>query len=167
MQLQTKKIAMTGLFTSLALILSYVESLLPIVPGIPGVKLGLPNMLILLALYVYGWREALSVNVMRILLAGFLFGNMFSILYSLAGAIVSFLVMLAAKGLKFFPMKSVSILGGVFHNIGQLLVACILVEGLSVLAYLPVLLVSGLLTGLLNGVLAQQIQKRKHVLPFF
>lgn len=164
MQLQTKKIAVTGLLTALALILSYVESLVPMLPGIPGVKLGLPNMLILLALYTYGWREALSINVMRILLTGFLFGNMFTIVYSLAGAGVSFLAMLTAGKLAVFSMKSVSILGGVFHNIGQLFVACILVEGFSMLAYLPVLLVAGLLTGLLNGILAEQLYKRKYIL---
>lgn len=167
MRLTTKKIAEVGLLTTLALILSYVESLFPIVFGIPGIKLGLPNMLVLLSLYCFGAKEALCLNLLRILLSGFMFGNLFSILYSLAGAGVSFCIMMLAKQLRLFPMKSVSILGGVSHNVGQLLMACILVEGFSTLAYLPVLLVSGLFTGLFNGILAEQIYTRKkHITQF-
>lgn len=100
------------------------------------------------------------VNVARIGLSGFLFGNMFSILYSLAGAGFSFAVMLLAQKSALFPMKAVSILGGVFHNIGQILVAAFLVSGMSVMAYLPVLLVAGVVTGLCNGILAEMIYKR-------
>lgn len=160
MQSRTKKTAVLGLFAALSLIFSYIESILPVPLIVPGAKLGLPNTLILLVLYAYGWREALSVNFVRILLSGFMFGNMFSIVYSLAGAVFSFVVMILAKKAKIFPMKSVSILGGVFHNVGQMIVAVFLVSGLSVMAYLPVLLVAGVLTGLCNGVLAEIIYKR-------
>jgi len=160
MQSRTKKIAVLGLFIALSLIFSYVESIIPVPLLVPGAKLGLPNTLILLVLYVYGTREALIVNCARILLAGFMFGNMFSIVYSLAGAIFSFGIMLIAKKLKIFPMKAVSILGGVFHNIGQIIVAAFLVSGISVMAYLPVLLVAGVITGLCNGILAEIIYKR-------
>ena len=160
MQSQTKKTAVLGLFIALSLIFSYVESILPVPLIVPGAKLGLPNALILLVLYVYGMRGALVVNCARILLSGFMFGNMFSIVYSLAGAAFSFAVMLLAKKMKIFPMKTVSILGGVFHNIGQIIVAAFLVSGISVMAYLPVLLVAGVVTGLCNGILAELIYKR-------
>ena len=160
MQSQTKKTAVLGLFIALSLIFSYIESVIPIPLVVPGAKLGLPNTLILLVLYSYGAREAMLVNGARILLSGFMFGNMFSIIYSFAGALVSFGVMFFAKRMKLFPIKAVSVLGGVFHNVGQILVAAFLVSGISVMTYLPVLLVSGVLTGLCNGILAEMIYKR-------
>lgn len=148
------------MFIALSLIFSYVESLIPVPLVVPGAKLGLPNALILLVLYAYGAREAAVVNVARICLAGFLFGNLFSIVYSLAGAVFSFAAMLLAKRVKVFSMKAVSILGGVFHNVGQILVAAFLVSGMSVMAYLPMLLVAGVVTGFCNGILAELIYKR-------
>ncbi len=160
MQSQTKKIAVTGLFVALSLIFSYIESLIPIPLIVPGAKLGLPNALIILLLYSYGAKEAMIVNMARILLSGFMFGNMYSIVYSLAGAGCSFGVMLLGKKLKCFSMKAVSILGGVFHNIGQLMIAALLVTNLSVVAYLPMLLVAGVVTGICNGILAEIIYKR-------
>ena len=160
MQSRTKKIAVLGLFIALSLIFSYIESVIPVPLVVPGAKLGLPNTLILLVLYTYGIREALSVNGARILLSGFLFGNLFSILYSFAGAAVSFVAMLLARRAKIFSMKAVSILGGVFHNVGQIVVAAFLVSGVSVMAYLPLLLVAGVVTGLCNGILAEMIYKR-------
>lgn len=160
MQSRTRKMAVLGLFIALSLIFSYVESVIPVPLIVPGAKLGLPNTLILLVLYSYGAREALLVNGARIVLSGFMFGNMFSIVYSLAGAIFSFGVMLLAKRAKIFSMKAVSILGGVFHNVGQILVAAFLVSGISVMTYLPVLLVAGVVTGLCNGILAEMIYKR-------
>jgi heptaprenyl diphosphate synthase len=160
MQLQTNKIAKLGLLLALALVLSYVEQLVPVPLGIPGAKLGLPNLVILLLLYTYGWKEALLVSVMRIFLSGFLFGGMSGILYSMAGAALSFLVMLLAKKCRIFSMTAVSILGGVFHNIGQLMVDCLVLNGFSIIYYLPLLLVCGLLAGGLNGILATQLYKR-------
>lgn len=160
MQSRTKKTAVLGLFIALSLIFSYVESVIPVPLVVPGAKLGLPNTLILLLLYTYGVREAAIVNVTRICLSGFLFGNLFSILYSLAGAAVSFAVMLLVMRMQIFPMKAVSVLGGVFHNIGQIFVAVFLVSGMSVMAYLPILLVAGVVTGLCNGILAEMIYKR-------
>lgn len=160
MRERTKKTAVLGLFIALALIFSYVESLIPIPLMIPGAKLGLPNTLILLLLYSYGPREAVAVNAARICLAGFMFGNLFSILYSLSGAALGFCVMFFAMRAKIFPMKAVSILGGVFHNVGQLLAAAVVMSGIAVMAYLPVLLVAGVVTGLCNGILAEMIYKR-------
>ena len=160
MQSRTRKTAVLGLFIALSLIFSYIESVIPVPLIVPGAKLGLPNTLILLVLYSYGAREAMLVNGARIVLSGFMFGNMFSIIYSLAGAIISFIVMFLVKRVRLFPMKAVSILGGVFHNVGQIFVAVFLVSGISVMTYLPVLLVAGVVTGLCNGILAEMIYKR-------
>lgn len=160
MQSRTKKIAVLGLFISLSLIFSYIESIIPVPLVVPGAKLGLPNALIVLVLYAYGIREAMVVNVARIFISGFMFGNLFSIVYSLSGAVFSFVIMILAKRIKFFSVKDVSILGGVFHNVGQIVVAAFLVSGISVMAYLPFLLVAGVVTGLCNGILAEIIYKR-------
>lgn len=151
------KVAYLGIFLALALICSYVESLIPFYFGIPGVKLGLTNIVVVLLLYCVGTREAFAVSVLRIVLAGFLFGNIFSILYSLAGGLVSFLIMYLLKKTKKFGVLPVSISGGIFHNAGQLVVAALVVENIHVLSYLPVLLAAGTITGLLIGIAAQEI----------
>lgn len=149
-----------GVFTALALILSYVEMLIPINFGIPGAKLGLANLIIVIVLYKTDWKEALLLSVTRIVLAGFIFGNMFSILYSLAGGILSLAVQAVLKKQGSFSVAGVSIAGGVSHNIGQLIVAMIVVDTYQVGYYLPVLLISGLLTGLLIGVISGEVLKR-------
>ncbi len=146
-----------GVFLALALICSYVESLIPISFGIPGVKLGLTNIVVVLMLYCIGAKEALAVSVCRIVLAGFLFGNLFSILYSLAGGILSFLIMWAVKRTGKLGILPVSVCGGIFHNIGQLAVAAFVVENYNVFYYLPVLLLAGAATGLAIGVVAQEL----------
>ena len=130
------KVAYLGVFLALALICSYVESLIPFYFGIPGVKLGLTNIVVVLMLYCVGTKEAFAISMLRIVLAGFLFGNLFSILYSLAGGMFSFLVM---------------------YNIGQIAVAAFVVENINIFYYLPVLFVAGIVTGLLIGVAAQEI----------
>lgn len=157
--MRTAKLTILGLNVALAMILSYIESLLPFFAGIPGAKLGLPNMLIVLLLYLYGRKDALCVNVLRILLSGFLFGNLFSIVYSLVGASVSFCMMCLARSKK-LPIMSASVLGGVFHNMGQFLVAIVLL-GAAMWYYLPYLLIMGMVTGLLNGFLAQMMYNRR------
>lgn len=146
-----------GVFLALALICSYVESLIPISFGIPGVKLGLTNIVVVLMLYCIGAKEALVVSVCRIVLAGFLFGNLFSILYSLAGGLLSFLIMWAVKRTGKLGILPVSVCGGIFHNIGQLAVAALVVENYNVFYYLPVLLLAGAATGLAIGVVAQEL----------
>lgn len=160
----TKKIAVTALFAAFAVILGYVETFLPVV-GIPGIKLGLANLSIVLALYILGNREAVLINLVRILLVGFMFGNMFAIVYSLAGAGFSYIIMIGAKKIK-LSMITVAILGGVFHNLGQIIVAGLVVETYSVVAYVPVLIISGIITGMLIGILAVFIYNRvyKHIL---
>lgn len=146
-----------GVFLALALICSYVESLIPISFGIPGVKLGLTNIVVVLMLYCIGAKEALAVSVCRIVLAGFLFGNLFSILYSLAGGLLSFLIMWVVKRTGKLGILPVSVCGGIFHNIGQLAVAALVVENYNVFYYLPVLLLAGAATGLAIGVVAQEL----------
>lgn len=149
-----------GVFTALALILSYVEMLIPVNLGIPGAKLGLANLVIVIVLYKTDWKEALLLSAVRILLSGFIFGSMFSILYSLAGGILSLAVMALLKKRGSFSILGVSIAGGVSHNIGQLVIAVIVVETYQISYYLPVLLIAGTLTGLLIGILSQGVLRR-------
>lgn len=149
-----------GVFLALALILSYVESLIPFYFGIPGVKLGLANLIVVIMLYAVGAKEAFAVSMLRILLSGFLFGNLFSILYSFAGGMLSFLVMWLVKRTGKFHVMSVSICGGITHNIGQILVASVIVETYSIFYYIPVLLIAGLITGMLIGVIAGEVSDR-------
>lgn len=154
------KIAVLGLFASVAILLGYVESLIPFFPGIYGIKLGLSNLMIVFMLYVYGWKEAFSVSVIRIIVNGFLFGNLFSLLFSLAGAVCSLLIMIVIKKIPGFTVLGVSIAGGVAHNLAQMIVAACLVTTFRLLYYLPILLVSGLVTGLLIGVISREMIRR-------
>lgn len=149
-----------GVFTALALIFSYVESLIPIHFGVPGIKLGLANLLIVIFLYKRNAKEALLLSVIRIVLSGFLFANLFSILYSLAGGILSLAVMDYLKKRGTFSVVGISIAGGVAHNLGQLVVAMLVVETYRVGYYFPVLLIAGVLTGMLIGIVAAEILKR-------
>lgn len=155
-----RKTAFCGLILALALIAGYVESLIPIPIPIPGIKLGVANSVILLLLYRTGAKEAFAVNVSRVLLSGFLFGSMFSILYSLSGAVVSLLVMIGLKKTDCFSKAGVSMAGGVMHNIGQLVVAWLVLDSVAVWYYLPVLMIAGCLTGLVIGILADETGKR-------
>ena len=149
-----------GLLTALGLIIGYIEFLIPIPLGIPGVKPGFANIVIVWALYSLGPWEALMINGMRIFLSGFLFGNLSMILYSLAGAAVSFLCMCLAKKSGLFSMTGVSMIGGVMHNMGQLLVAMAVLETVSLVYYGPVLLAAGVITGLLIGIVTGEVKKR-------
>ncbi len=152
-----RKIAYMGLFLALALICSYVESLIPFHFGIPGIKLGLTNIVVVLLLYCAGAKEAFLVSALRIILNGFMFGNMFAVLYSLAGAVLSFLVMLLLKKSKKLNCISVSTAGGICHNVGQLFVAALVVENFSIFYYIPVLIAAGFVTGLLIGIVSQEV----------
>ena len=152
-----QKTAYMGMFLALALILSYVEALIPFQFGIPGVKLGLANLVTVMMLYCTGAKEAFLLSVLRIVLAGFLFGNPFGIIYGLSGGILSFLVMYLLWRGDRLHVVSISAAGGVFHNIGQLFMAAAVVENLRLVYYMPVLLTAGFLTGLLIGVLAQEM----------
>ena len=154
-----------GVLTALALIFSYIETLIPIQFGVPGIKLGLANLIIVIVLYKTDWREALLLSVVRIIIAGFIFGNLFSIVYSLAGGVLS-LVMALLKRKDRFSVAGISMAGGVCHNIGQLIVAMIVVETYQVGYYLPVLLIAGLITGAVIGAVAGEVLKRIRNLSF-
>ena len=146
-----------GIFTALALILGYVELLIPIHFGIPGAKLGLANLITILVLYKMGWKEAFLLSVARVVLGGFIFSNLFSILYSLAGGILSLIVMGILKKTGKFTVVGVSVCGG---NVGQLAVAMAVVQTYEVGYYFPVLLIAGLLTGMLIGMISAEVLKR-------
>lgn len=156
-KMKAATISTAAVLAALALIFSYVEFLIPISLGIPGIKPGLANIVILVALYKLGTRTALMVNVTRILLAAALFGSVFSALYSLAGGLMSFVAMVALKRTNLFSTAGVSMAGGVFHNLGQLTIAALLVESAQIFYYFPLLLISGILTGVFNGIIATLI----------
>ena len=152
-----KNVAFWAMFLALALILSYVESLIPFFFGVPGMKLGLPNLVIVMILYCMGTKEAYLVSIVRVLLSGFLFGNLFSIVYSLAGAMLSLTIMMLLKRTNKLKVITVSAIGGICHNIGQLIVAALVVESYNIFYYTPVLLIAGLITGIIIGVISQEM----------
>lgn len=156
----TAFIAKTGLLSGFAIIISYIESLLPINIGIPGIKPGLANIVIVIALYLLNWQSAIIINIIRVLIVGMFFGNVFSILFSLAGALVSFLCMFWVKKIKDVNMVTVSVCGGVSHNIAQIFVAALVVETYSITYYLPFLILGGVITGLIIGVVSDIIYSR-------
>ena len=155
-----RKIAYYGLLVALAFIFSYVESLFPINFGIPGIKLGLANLVVIVALYIFGIKEAIAVSLIRIVLSGLTFSSIAAMAYSLAGGILSLAVMIIAKRLNKLSAMGVSVLGGVFHNVGQILVAIVVLETGSLIYYLPVLIISGLIAGIIIGILAAEVIKR-------
>ena len=147
-----KKVAFLGLCTALALILAYVEVLLPaLFPAVPGIKMGLPNIVIVFLLYRRGAPSAACVSVIRILLVSLLFGNVMALLYSLAGAALSLGVMILLRRLKFLSAVGVSVAGGVMHNVGQILMAMLLLDTTELMYYLAVLTVTGTIAGILVG----------------
>lgn len=154
----TKRVAYCALLTALAMIFGYVEALIPFGFGIPGVKLGLANIVIVLALYMLPACQVFAIQLMRIVLVSFLFGNLSMMLYSLAGGMLSLVVMLLLNRRDVFSITGVSIAGGVSHNIGQLIVAALVVQNLKVMFYFPIMIMAGLITGCLIGVLACRIK---------
>ena len=155
-----QKVALYGVLISLAMVLSYVEMLIPLPVGIPGVKPGLANLVVFLALYTMTAREALLISMVRILLVSITFGNGSAFLYSMAGGILSFLVMWIFQKKDFLLPAGVSIAGGIAHNVGQLLMAAVILENGAVFTYFPVLLAAGCITGGIIGFLGEQIRKR-------
>lgn len=146
-----KRLAACGVLAALALTLGYLEQLLPFTVGIYGVKLGLSNLAIVMALYLLDGKSAVVINVVRIIISSLLFGNMLSMAYSLVGGVLSTAVMLLIKRISSLGCVGVSICGGVAHNIGQLCVAMVLVSNLKLAFYLPVLLAAGAVTGFAIG----------------
>jgi heptaprenyl diphosphate synthase len=159
-----RRVAISALFASLALIFSYIEAILPAAPGIPGIKLGIANLVVIIAMYRLDSRYALTINLIRIFLAGFMFSGLYGAIYSLCGCILSFAVMCLLKKSDAFSVVGVSMGGGVAHNIGQLSIAAILVSSPQIFYYLPVLIISGTVSGILIGwlgwILLEHIPKR-------
>lgn len=160
MQLKSTKVAYFGVLTSLALIFSYVESLIPIQFGIPGIKLGLANLITIIALFRMSEKEAYLISVTRVILSGFMFGNLFAILYSLAGSMLSITMMIFFRKSEKFSIYGISMAGGVFHNVGQIIMAMLVIQSTTIIGYLPVLLIAGLITGLVIGVISNEMLKR-------
>lgn len=157
--MKAKQVAQFGILTAVALVLGWVERLFPIAPGIPGVKLGLGNTVLLYAIYMMRPRDALLLMAVKVVLSGFLFSSISGMLYSFAGGILSLAVMLLLqRGLK-ANILVVSIAGALAHNMGQILVALVFVLSRAVLSYVPVLVISGLVTGLLTGIVAKYVLK--------
>ena len=151
--MKSSKVAFLGMFAAFAMILSFVESQIPSFVAIPGIKLGLPNIAIIIILYKFGSKEAITVSLVRVLLTSLLFGSMLSMLYSIAGAVLSLTAMILLKKTKLATV-TVSVIGGVCHNVGQITVACLVTETAQLLYYLPVLIISGVVSGVIIGMIA-------------
>ena len=159
----SRRVSSGAMLVALAMIFSYVESLIPINLGIPGIKLGVANLVTVTGLYILAPMEVLLVVILRVLLVGFMFGNGMSILYSLAGAALSMTVMTLMLKKTSFSLIGVSVAGGVSHNIGQLIIAMLIVQNASVFVYAPALLVAGVAAGVVIGGLTNEILKRVHL----
>ena len=155
-----KKVSLYGILVSLAFIASYIEVLIPFNFHIPGMKLGLANIAVLVALYTGGAQAGLTVSIIRIILVGLTFGNPYSAIYGLSGGVLSLVVMIFLKRTDFFGMVGVSMAGGVVHNLGQLLCAMILLKLPAVFTYLSYLILVGTVTGALIGIIDEEVLKR-------
>ena len=159
--LRTKKITFLALFASLALLLSYVEMLLPpIFTGVPGIKMGLPNIVIILILYRFGIKEAAIVSLVRLLIVSILFGNITMLWYSLAGAVLSLAVMGMLKKLDILSTVGVSVAGAIMHNVGQMIVAMLLMQTSEIGYYMIVLSITGTVAGIFIGLCGALLHKR-------
>lgn len=161
---RTKKIAFLGLTAAVALILSYIEAMLPpIYAAVPGIKVGLPNIVILFLLYRYGVREAAAVSLIRLAVSMLLFGSPTMFIYSLAGAVLSLAVMALCKKIGSFSQVGVSVVGGVMHNLGQIFVAMLLLETAEIGYYMFILAISGTLAGVFIGLAGAALIKKLHL----
>ena len=156
----TKKLTTCALLTALALIFSYIEFLVPLSLGIPGIKIGLANIVIVMALYSLGPGYALVINLVRIALSALLFGNLFSALYALCGGLVSLAVMALLKKTDVFSLTGVSMAGGAAHNIAQLAAAAVIVGSSKVFMYMPVLVLAGMAAGIFNGIVCSLVMRK-------
>jgi len=160
LRIDTKNIAYISMLVTIALICSYVESIIPINFGIPGIKIGLANIVSVVAIYIFPLFYAILIVILRVIISGFLFGSLYSILYSMAGGLLSILVMILLKRSSRFSVTGISIAGGVTHNIGQLIVAILVVNQMKISYYGPALIVAGVIMGMLIGIVSGPIIKR-------
>lgn len=152
--LLTKKLALSAILAAMAMILSYIEALIPLPVPIPGVKLGLANLIIIIAIYKLGFKYAFVINCVRIFTAGLLFTGVFGIMYSLAGGVLSIIIMYLLYRTNLFSMVGISMAGGVAHNLGQLITACLIMSNIKLMSYFSILLFSGMISGILIGIVA-------------
>lgn len=161
--MKSKQVSRYALLIALAMVLSWLESLVPISAAVPGMKLGLTNLVVIFALYRMRSVDAAMISFVRVLLVSFTFGNAYAFAYSIAGAVLSLLIMLALKKSGRFSTVGVSIAGGVGHNLGQIIVAALVLETEKIFFYLPVLMVSGMAAGvcigLLGGIITERLKK--------
>ncbi len=158
--MNVRRLSIRALLVVLAMVLSYIESQIIIGTMVPGMKLGLTNLVVMVALYRLDEKEAIIINIIRILLVGFTFGSVFSIAYSMAGGVLSGIVMILLKRTNKVGMTSVSVAGGISHNVGQIIVAMIVTKTSSIIYYLLVLWVTGIFAGVVVGILSAQVVKR-------
>lgn len=161
--MKTGKLTVMALTTALAMILSFIESQIPAFVAVPGVKVGLANIAVVFALYKLGWKEAVAVSLVRVVLVSMLFGSLASMFYSLAGAVLSLIGMGLLKKSGKFTEIAVSVTGGILHNIGQIAMACLILETDVLRYYLPFLLLSGTVAGVVIGVISAIMVKRIHI----
>lgn len=158
--MKTKKVAFLGLTIALAMILSFVESQIPALVAIPGIKVGLPNIVMVFLLYRVGWKEMVTVSILRIFLVSLLFGNIQMMTFSLAGAVLSLSGMILLKKSNWFSAVTVSIVGGILHNVGQIIAACLWTGTEEIAYYLPALFISGTIAGTIIGIVSGLLVKR-------
>lgn len=164
-KLDTKKMVTLSALIAVAMILSYIESLIPAFVAVPGVKIGLSNIATVFALYALGWPYAICVSLVRVLLSALLFGNTVSLFYSLSGAVLALLVMIVLKKLGLFSSIGISVAGGVFHNAGQIIAACIVMKTAAISLYIIPLVITGTIAGVIIGIIAGMLVERlkKHI----
>ena len=158
--MKTKKLTVMAMTTAVAMILSFVESQIPAFVAVPGVKIGLANIAVVFALYRLGWKEAVAISLIRVVLVSMLFGSIASLFYSLAGAVLSLTGMGLLKKTERFTEIIVSVTGGILHNIGQIGMACLILETAALRYYLPFLLISGIIAGIVVGILSAVLVQR-------
>lgn len=158
--MKTKKVAFLGLSIALAMILSFVESQIPALVAIPGIKVGLPNLVMVFLLYKVGWKETVIVSIIRVVLVSMLFGNVQTMAFSIAGAALSLTGMIILKKFNLFSCIAISVVGGVLHNVGQIIMACLITQTAGIATYLPVLLISGTIAGVVIGLIGGMLVKR-------
>ncbi|MCF0107362.1 MAG: Gx transporter family protein [Holdemanella sp.] len=158
--MSTKKIALRSLLIALALVFSYIEAQIPAFVAIPGMKLGLTNLVIVVALYKLSSMDAIVLNLIRVFIVGITFGNGVSMLYAMSGAILSFITMVLLKKFTSLHVVAISVAGGIMHNVGQILVAMMILESSKLLWYLPFLWASGIVSGAIIGIVSGLTIKR-------
>ena len=158
--MKTKKVAMLGLTIALAMIMSYIEALVPLSFAVPGIKMGLANIVIIFVLYKIGTKEAILVSLIRVILVSLLFSNVMAMAYCIAGAVLSLSVMWVLKKTDKFSFVGVSIAGGIMHNVGQIIMAVILLGTEQIALYLPVLIITGTATGVVIGIVSGLVINR-------